>query len=111
RKDQAEIIREASRRFLAGESCYTIAQDFNRRGVPPARGGEWNMTRIRRIMTNPAYIAKRVHQGQIVRDAEWPPILDERTFHQCVAKANDPSRQKSSAYHVKFLLTGLMRCG
>lgn len=110
-EDQAAIIRAAATRFLGGETPYRIAQDFNERGIPAARGGDWNLTQIRRLLTNPAYISQRKHQGKIVGTGDWPAILDEATFQRCVAKFDDPSRKMNRDSAVKHLLTGIARCG
>jgi len=63
REDQAAIVREAAARVAAGETASAVARDLNQRGVPAPRGGRWELTQIRRLVTNPAYIAKRVHRG------------------------------------------------
>lgn len=118
RDDQAEIVREAARRVVAGDSCYGIAQDFNRRGVPiphkpsnPRNFPEWNGAQIKRMVTNPGYIGKRVHQGKIVGDAVWPAILDDETFYTALEILNDPKRKQTKDGAVKYLLTGIMTCG
>jgi hypothetical protein len=111
REDQADVIREAARRILSGETCNAIARDLNRRGIPPARGGEWDLTRIRRLVTNPAFIAQRVHQGEVIGMADWPAILDESTFYQCVANLSDPKRKTTNEHAIKYLLSGIARCG
>jgi site-specific DNA recombinase len=111
RKDQAAVVREAARRLIAGETCNAIATDFNKRGLPVSRNGKWDLTRVRRLVTNPAYIAKRVHQGKIVGDAVWKPILDEQTFYQCAAIVNDPARKSTNEHAVKYLLSGIATCG
>jgi DNA invertase Pin-like site-specific DNA recombinase len=117
REDQAKVIREAARRFLAGETPYAIAQDFNRQEIPTprpprsARPRGWDLTQIRRLLTNPAYIGKRTHRGEIVGDAIWPPILDEATFHRCAARFADPNRKTHRDSSVRYLLSGLAVCG
>ncbi len=108
---QAEVIREAAKRFLAGEAPYRIAQDFNARGITAARGGSWNLTQIRRLLTNVAYISQRKHQGEIMGKGDWPPILDEATFQRCAAKFANPSRKHNRDSAVKHLLTGIAKCG
>lgn len=111
REEQAEVVREAANRVLAGETCNSIASDFNERSIPPARHGSWDLTRVRRIITNPAYAGKRVHQGKVVGVADWPPILDESIFYQCVARMKDPRRKTTNDRGVKYLLSGLALCG
>jgi site-specific DNA recombinase len=111
REDQASVVREASRRVAAGEARNAIAKDFNARGIAAPRGGSWDLTQIRRLVTNPAYIAKRVHQGKIVGDATWPPILDQETFYTCVDRINDPTKKTTRDGTLKHLLSGIALCG
>jgi DNA invertase Pin-like site-specific DNA recombinase len=47
---QADVIREAARRSLAGETEYKIACDFNARGVPTPRAGLWTAMNLRRVL-------------------------------------------------------------
>jgi len=110
-EEQAELIRETARRVLAGESCYSIAEDYNRRGTTPPRGGEWASTQIKRLVINPRNVALRVHRGKVVGAANWDPIMDESTFHQCVARLNDPTRKTTNEHAVKYLLSGIATCG
>lgn len=127
-EEQASIIRECASRFLSGESAHAIAKDLNAREVLPPypykfemRNGnkvkvrntkaKWEQTRLRRILTNPAYIAKRVHKGEIVGDAVWPAILDESSYYRCAAKFSDPSRKFCHDPAVKYLLSIIAECG
>src|SRR4051812_20914725 len=66
--ETAPVVREAARRVLAGETPYSVAQDFNRRGVPTPTGGGrgWDLTQIKRLCVNPGYAGKRVHRGKVV---------------------------------------------
>jgi site-specific DNA recombinase len=110
--DEAPIVREIARRFLSGESSYSISEDLNARGVPLPTGTKWSETRIRRILTNPSYTGKRTHNGKVVADATWEPILDQKTFDACVAKYADPARRSyRGGADVKHLLSGIARCG
>ena len=112
REDQAALVREAARRVLAGETPYAVAQSFNERGIPtPRNGRSWDLTQVKRLCINPAYIAKRVHRGQVVGDAAWPPILDEGTYYALQAKLTDPKRRTQRSSRVRHLLSGLAVCG
>jgi DNA invertase Pin-like site-specific DNA recombinase len=113
REDQAAIVREAARRVLAGETPYAVAQDLNTRKIPAPRGGQWDLTQVKRLLTNPAYISKRVHRGKVVADvvANWPPILDETTFYALTAKLTDPARRTQRDSAVRHLLSGIAVCG
>jgi site-specific DNA recombinase len=109
----AEVVREAARRVLAGETPYSIAQDYNGRGIKPPRGSErgWNLTQIKRLCINPGYAGKRVHRGRVVGDAAWPPLLDEGTHLALVAKLGDPRRGSQRDSAIKHLLSGIAVCG
>jgi site-specific DNA recombinase len=110
--DQAAVIREAARRVSSGETPYAVAKDFNARGIrTPAGGKGWDLTQIKRLCTNPTYIAKRVHKGKVVADATWPAILDEATHYTLVARLGDPKRRTQRDSAVKHLLSGIAVCG
>lgn len=111
REDQAEVIREAARRFLAGESTYAIASNFNIRGISAPSGGKWVLGQVKRMISNPTYIALRTHKGKVVGKAAWPPILNEATFYQCQARLADPRRKSVRDGAIKHLLSGLAVCG
>ncbi|HKD99066.1 MAG TPA: recombinase family protein [Micromonosporaceae bacterium] len=111
REDQAAVVREAARRVADGESCYSVAQDYNARSIPAPRGGQWDLTQIRRVVTSPLYVAQRVYQGRIVGPGDWPPILDETTWARCMARLSDPGRNTTRDREVKHMLSGVARCG
>ncbi|MFF0879014.1 recombinase family protein [Micromonospora aurantiaca (nom. illeg.)] len=138
REDQGAVIREAAQRVVMGEPCNAIAQDFNNRTprVPTPRaavlieraaaeedpqaaqalldeahGFRWDLTQIRRLVTNAGYVGKRVHQGKTVGDAVWPAILDEETWQACVDRLSDPARKSHRDTSVKHLLSGIATCG
>lgn len=109
--EQAAVVREAARRFRAGETLYAIAQDFQARGIPTPRPGMgWRPEQIPRLVNNPGYIAQRVHQGKVIGPADWPAILDESTYADCVARLNDPGRRTVRDNRAKHLLTGVSFC-
>lgn len=110
-EDQARVIREAAERVASGQSCYSIANDFNSRGITTPTGSAWDLTQVKRVVRNPGYIGKRVHQGKIVGDAVWPAILDEELYWRVDAILTDPSRKTNTDRAIKHLLTGLALCG
>lgn len=122
--EQGPLVREAAARLLAGESARSIANDWNARGVPSPyaarqvdRGDEvsvergWQLTQIRRIVTNPAVVARRVHRGEVVGAGNWPAILDDDTYDRLEAKFADLSRRQTRQTIGAHLLTGVARCG
>ena len=109
---QAAVVREAARRVVAGETPYAVAQDFTRRGIPTPRGGQkWDLIQVKRLCVNPGYVGKRVHQGRVVGDADWAPLLEESVHYQLVARLGDPRRRSQRSSAVQHLLSGIALCG
>ncbi|WP_165368517.1 recombinase family protein [Serinicoccus sediminis] len=119
-EDTAPIVREIYARILDGDGCATIAKDLTRRDITPPRpptsrtwpAQQWLPVTVKRIGTSPTYAARRVHQGTIVGDADWPPLVTVDTWERAVAVLTDPARNTrtgdSTATH---LLTGIATCG
>lgn len=109
-EEQAPIVREIAKRAAAGQSLYAIAADLNRRGVPGPTGRQWNHDTLPDLIRKPTYIGKRQHQGAVIGQAQWEPILDEETYYACVRLFADPARRTANSNAVKHLLSGIARC-
>jgi site-specific DNA recombinase len=109
-ESEAELIREAARRVLVGDSLYAIADDWTDRGEPTVTGAKWSTTAIKTFLTRPRVAGLREHRGEIVAEAEWPAIVDRETWEQVRAVLTAPSRSKRRRSR-RYLLTGLLRCG
>jgi site-specific DNA recombinase len=109
---QAEVIREAATRILAGETIRGIARDLNAREIPAPRGGRWSTTILTKIVRRERIAARRVHRGVVVGPAAWEPILDDDTFDAVVSLLNDPARRTNKIGAApRYLLSGLIVCG
>jgi len=97
----AEITDEAARQAALDEAKKLRQQ---------AAGLRWDLTQVGRLVTNPAYAGQRVHLGQIVSEAQWPAILDDQVYADCVARHSDPRRKSVRDTAVKHLLSGAARC-
>lgn len=110
---EAEVIREATRRILAGESQRSISRDFNKRGIPtpaPAKHG-WDGQMLKRILLRPSNAGMRSHYGEIVTEGQWEGIIDLATLRKLEAELNDEARSvKSRGVEPKYLLSGIARC-
>lgn len=121
REDQAAIVREAAARVARGEAPHAVAVDLNRRGIPSPGGAAWDITSVRRLVVNPAYVGHRVHLPEeerrrkpgsarpIVGTASWPAIVDDKTWSRCVARFAT-SAPVGSHGAIKWLLSGIGRC-
>jgi site-specific DNA recombinase len=113
RTDEAELIREAAGRLLAGESTRQVVLDWNARKVLTPRDRPWRSWTFRDMMRSPRLAAKRAHRGVIVGDATWPAIIPWEQHDQEVAVLDDASRlQGAHGPRVRrYLLTGFLVCG
>jgi site-specific DNA recombinase len=110
--EQADVIREASRRLLGGESLRTIVKDLNRQGVPSPREKPWRPTTLRQVLLRRRNAGRRVHLRADIGAGNWEAILDPDTHARLVAVLRDPDRRTNAgAPRSKYLLSGVARCG
>ena len=50
REAEAEIIRELTRRFLAGETQNALVRDLNARGILTSKGNPWTVRSLQRLL-------------------------------------------------------------
>jgi site-specific DNA recombinase len=108
---EAAVVRRIFDACIAGDGVRTIARALNADGVKTGTGARWEDTQVNRVLRNPAYVALRVHQGEIVGPADWPPLVDADLYERVQARLDAvrtfPRRQTRNAN----LLTGVARCG
>ena len=67
--EEAEVVREIYRMFLAGASTRMIQNSLNERGIPNLHGAaEWNSMHVRRILTNEKYCGDVLLQKTFIAD-------------------------------------------
>jgi DNA invertase Pin-like site-specific DNA recombinase len=116
---EAQVIKEAARRFLAGEGMSTICRDFNERGVLTTGGKLWRPIALAKILTSgricgwrevPPQGAKRPTYGsEFLAEAQWPAIVERDVVEQIRAKLTDPSRKRKGR-PMTWLLSGILVC-
>lgn len=109
--EEAEVIRGAADRALAGETLYSICSDLNERLVPTAQGAQWRTQTLRRILTDWTHVGIREYHGEPMGEATWPPILDEAAHRRLRLLLLDPARSVGRRARVFLLAGGLARCG
>ena len=119
--EEADVIREAVRRVLAGESLRSIAADLNARGVPspsvhltrvPQRPLPWEGVSVRRAIQRPSVAGLRVHRGKVIGKALGDVIVDRDSWDRLTALLNDPTRApRRRGRGPQHLLSGLAVCG
>ena len=105
--EEADLIRESTRRLLAGESLYALAREWRER-----TGRDRSISTIRYILTNPRNAGLATYHKEIVGTGAWPAIISEDEHRAVDALLNDPSRSNyQGSRSLKWLGSGLYLCG
>jgi site-specific DNA recombinase len=139
-KPEVEVIRQAAKRFMAGESWYGLVRFFAASGIPPMYSRDWTGVSVRQILLSPSVAGIAVYNGSLreanqqgrrrnvyadpegiaLKDAggqyikgNWQPILTVEEWKALVAESE--GRKKGQVFSArgtrKYLLAGLLRCG
>jgi site-specific DNA recombinase len=104
---EADLIRAAADRILAGESMYAIAGEWNAAGVTTPTGRTWTVQLVTSMLRSPRLAGLREHRGAIVAPGTWPAIVDPDKHERLRAII---ARHGSTSPAGRFLLSGLVRC-
>jgi site-specific DNA recombinase len=127
---ERELIREAARRILAGDSLRAIVLDWNGKPgspprVPTTTGGRWGTRTLKQVLLAPRVAGLRGHRGQVVIDDDGQPIrllgddgqpvepiLPREQWEAVRAILTDPTRASRTVGGTpRHLLSGLLYCG
>lgn len=108
---EADVVQEAARRVLAGESLRAVARSLNERGETTTTGKAWTGSALRKVLLRPATAGLRGSAGEVIGKGQWEPLLDEDTWRGVVAVLTDPSRRTTDRYARTYLGSGLYLCG
>jgi DNA invertase Pin-like site-specific DNA recombinase len=111
---EANVIRAAAKRIIAGDTLRSVAVWLNDTGTTTTFGKAWTPSGVRTMLISPRYAGLRAvgrppHE-RIVGDAVWRAVLDRAMFEECRAILTDPARRTNRSAR-RYLLTGLLRCG
>jgi site-specific DNA recombinase len=138
--EEANLIRDAAKRFLAGESWGSLIRLFAGSGVRPVYARDWRGPSVRQILLSPTVAGIAMYNGLmrdgsqgrrrgyayakpeavVLRDAsgnyikgKWEPILPVEQWEAVIAEYNRRHQGQTFSAHAtrKYLLTGLLRCG
>lgn len=107
--EEADVIRDAARRVLAGNSLTSVCRDLNSRGLTTTRGAQWVAQNLSRMLRSPRYAGLRQHKGEVVGAAAWPSVYDVQTYERLNALFDDPSRNSRTNPRRNVLL-GILAC-
>lgn len=107
---EAELIREAVQRVLAGDSMRGICRDWDERGIRNTTGNRWQQAPLRRLLLSWRIAGIRSHKGQPVATAVWPGIIDRFTAERLHRILLDPTRTTNNVPARRYPLRGILYC-
>lgn len=106
---ERDVVREAARRLLAGETLKAISRDFNERGIPTPSGGEWYFHELQSLIKRPSMAGQITYKGETVGTLPGDPVLDAQTWNALQMLL--ASRRRGPTPNRYLLSAGVMRCG
>jgi site-specific DNA recombinase len=105
---EADLLREAADRIIAGESTWQITRDWEQRGVAGRTGKPWSGRGLSSTLRSARLTGDRSHHGEVTARDCFAPILDRSTALQVRAVLRLRIGKRDS---VGSLLRGRIRCG
>ena len=129
---EAEAIRYAVRRILAGAPARAVVAEWNRQSLPTARGKRWTIASLNVVLRNPrlcGYRSRTVRDVvpdtgalnsyyEIVRDdlanpvmGQWEPLISVAEWEAVTAVIGAKTLSHRGSNARRYLLSGILRCG
>ncbi|WKD36566.1 recombinase family protein [Streptomyces xanthophaeus] len=109
--ERATVVTAIWEMALSGRSILAIEREMASRRTLTQHGKPITRTYIRRMLTNPGYMGRRVFQGKDHAEATWPALVSPADFYKVQAVLAAPDRQTSPGPERTHLLSGIMLCG
>lgn len=115
RGEEAEVLRDITARFLAGETQRSIVDDLNARGITTSTGNSWKLITLKNILTRQRNCGRIIYTDaatnvtSVVGHLPGEPIISEEDFDQVIAKY--ASRRRGRPNSPAYLCSGSAVCG
>ena len=111
-EDEAKIVKEMFKRFIAGNSVNHVF-DYMReecKDVNPTTGKHIRYSTVRGMLSNPRYAGINTLNGEVVAKGNWEAIIDDATWAAAEARWEKQPKAKTTNAR-KHLLSGFLYCG
>lgn len=107
---EADAIRVAFERIIAGEAPRTIWHGWNDEGLLTARGYRWTATTFTLMMRRASLAGLVIYRGEILDgvQAAWPAIVDPATFYAAQTRMGVTARHQRTAW--RGICDGFVQC-
>lgn len=114
--NEKQLIIDAVRRILAGDSVRSICAEWNADGIRTAGtannpdGNEWKPSTLSKVLKAPRLAGLRIHNGVVQENpAEWAPIISRAERSRLIAVLASRSATGDRGRSAR-MLTGLLKC-
>jgi site-specific DNA recombinase len=114
--EEADIVRELFRRFLAGGVVRQIANDFEARGFRSRKGKVFSDAALRSMLLSPNYAALRIYTNPADEttqtfDGKWTPLVSKADYYEVVRILGSRTVKSPQTGRAVHFLSGIARCG
>lgn len=106
---EAEIVRECTRRLLAGDRLRSVVKWLNDSNIKSSTGRRWSQQALRIMMRSGRIAGLREHRRQVVGKAVWEPIITVEQHEQLRALLAH-NKRASQVFVRLHHLTGYVFC-
>jgi site-specific DNA recombinase len=89
---EAELVREATRRVLAGEALSAICRDWGQREIVSAGGKPFSITTLRALVSRWRNCGLKQYLGEVIGPAAWPAIVSKEEVTATRLILENPAR-------------------
>lgn len=110
--ERGQMIRDAYRALLAGESLGSVIRTWNASGHPAPRGGAWTYSTVRGVLLRPLNAGLVFYDGAVLPDVKplWEPLVSQEDYYALKALLGAPERRTTTGRAKRHLLAGLVAC-
>ena len=127
-EEQGQIVKEMYRRYLGGESAYSIAKDMANRGIRNHSGKLLEEATVKDILTNISYTGTRILQKYYIAENKvrktnkgelpkyliegmYEPLISEEDYKKAVEIRKKRAEDMPNKNPEITPLSGLIKCG